>query len=243
MCLSPSREEERRFFSEKPSQQRRANMDQILDRLRIAVDCLEFMQLLDRVRGFLNPVEGYALMTMARLGPGLGEIVEIGSFMGKSTCWLATGTKQVLREKVTAVDHFEGSPEHQKGAAMETPDIVEKGSTLDAFKANIKAVGVDDYVDTIVASSEEAAKHWTKPIRLLFIDGDHSYEAARKDFELWSPFVIQGGLVLFHDIDVGDGVTKFYRELTGQSTEYEHQFQVASVAVLQKKKRSLERNS
>ncbi len=214
-------------------------MDEILLRLRTAADYSALTQLLDGVEGFLASIEGYVLLTMARMGPGLGEIVEIGSFMGKSTCWLATGTKQVLREKVTAIDHFRGSPEHQKGGRVEVQDIVEDGSTLDVFKANIKAVGVDDYVNTIVASSEEAAKDWTKPIRLLFIDGDHSYEASHKDFELWSPFVIQGGLVLFHDIDEWDGVTKFYRELAEHSTEYTHLFQVASVGVLQKTKPSL----
>jgi predicted O-methyltransferase YrrM len=34
----------------------------------------------------------------------------------------------------------------------------------------------------------------------LFIDGDHTYEGVRKDFEMYSPFVKKGGIVVFHDI-------------------------------------------
>ena len=34
----------------------------------------------------------------------------------------------------------------------------------------------------------------------LFIDGDHSYEGVKKDFELYHPFVKKGGIIIFHDI-------------------------------------------
>jgi predicted O-methyltransferase YrrM len=39
-----------------------------------------------------------------------------------------------------------------------------------------------------------------RPIDFLMIDGDHRYEAVRRDFELYSPLVAAGGLVAFHDI-------------------------------------------
>ncbi|GIW67117.1 MAG: hypothetical protein KatS3mg095_1015 [Candidatus Parcubacteria bacterium] len=34
----------------------------------------------------------------------------------------------------------------------------------------------------------------------LFIDGDHSYEGVKKDFEMYSPLVRKGGIIAFHDI-------------------------------------------
>lgn len=37
-------------------------------------------------------------------------------------------------------------------------------------------------------------------IDFLFIDGDHHYEAAKKDFEMYAPLVKSGGIVAFHDI-------------------------------------------
>jgi cephalosporin hydroxylase len=40
-------------------------------------------------------------------------------------------------------------------------------------------------------------------VDFLFIDGDHSYEGVRRDFELYSPLAAAGGLVAFHDIVPG----------------------------------------
>jgi predicted O-methyltransferase YrrM len=37
-------------------------------------------------------------------------------------------------------------------------------------------------------------------VDLLFIDGDHTYEGVRKDWEMYSPLVRPGGLVVFHDV-------------------------------------------
>jgi len=37
-------------------------------------------------------------------------------------------------------------------------------------------------------------------IDFLFIDGDHSYEGVKKDFEMYSPMVRQGGIIALHDI-------------------------------------------
>ena len=47
--------------------------------------------------------------------------------------------------------------------------------------------------------SSEAVGDWSEPIDVLLIDGDHSYEATREDFESWSPFVTPDGTILFHD--------------------------------------------
>ncbi len=37
-------------------------------------------------------------------------------------------------------------------------------------------------------------------VDVLFIDGDHAYEAVKRDFEMYSPLVRPGGLIMFHDI-------------------------------------------
>jgi len=52
----------------------------------------------------------------------------------------------------------------------------------------------------------------------LFIDGDHTYEGVRRDFEMYSPLVRGGGAVAFHDIVPGPpenvgGVPKFWSEV------------------------------
>lgn len=55
------------------------------------------------------------------------------------------------------------------------------------------------------------------PIDLLFVDGDHSYESVRADYELYEPLVKH--IIAFHDIyginpsDPGLGVYRFWNEI------------------------------
>jgi len=203
-------------------------------RLGVVADFKAHEAALAGVEGHLNPAEGYALLLLAAHGAGQGEIVEIGSFMGLSTCWLALGTQSAGREPVTAVDHFKGSKEHQAGRRHECAVLVRDGSTYPQFLENIERVGVSGQVRPVQASSEEAASAWDRPIRLLFIDGDHRYEATRRDFELWSPFVAPGGYIVFHDVETTwPGVTQFYRELMAQSG-YQEVFAVESLRIVRK---------
>ena len=61
-----------------------------------------------------------------------------------------------------------------------------------------------------------------RQLDLLFVDGDHSYAGVRADFEMYSPFVRQGGVVAFHDIAVQqppNEVARFWNEI---KTRYPH---------------------
>jgi predicted O-methyltransferase YrrM len=56
-------------------------------------------------------------------------------------------------------------------------------------------------------------------VDLLFIDGDHTYEGVRRDFEMYSPLVRKGGIIAFHDICPGPeenvgGVPRFWAEVS-----------------------------
>jgi hypothetical protein len=47
--------------------------------------------------------------------------------------------------------------------------------------------------------SQALAERWSQPVDVVFVDGDHSEAGCRADWELWHPFVVPAGLVLFHD--------------------------------------------
>jgi predicted O-methyltransferase YrrM len=52
----------------------------------------------------------------------------------------------------------------------------------------------------------------------LFIDGDHTYTGVKKDFEMYSPLIREGGIIAFHDIveskfDKKIEVSKFWNEI------------------------------
>jgi predicted O-methyltransferase YrrM len=67
-----------------------------------------------------------------------------------------------------------------------------------------------------------------RKLDLLFIDGDHSYEGVKSDYELYSGFVRPGGVIAFHDIqpgyelELGVAVSRFWREypLPGERREF-----------------------
>ena len=151
---------------------------------------------------------------MAAHGQGEGEVVEIGSLMGRSTCWLwLWGAKApgVKRSRPWIISM--GPKEHRAGKRHEVAVLAEEGTTFNRFLENLAAHQVKSWVRPVVKGSLEAARTWKKPIRLLFIDGDHRYEATRDDFEAWSGFVISGGYIAFHDVDSWPGVTEFYHQL------------------------------
>lgn len=65
------------------------------------------------------------------------------------------------------------------------------------------------------------AQLWEKPISLLFIDGDHSYEGVQKDHTAWVPKVKKGGTVLYHDYDHPD-TKRFLDDTYGDNKEVCH---------------------
>lgn len=192
--------------------------------------------LFEDVTGYLHVEEGCALCAMAAGGTGEGEVVEIGSYRGRSTCFLAFGLQLRGSGIVHAVDHFRGSPEHQEGKPCEDFYVVRDGSLLPIFTANLKRNKLDTYVKPIVSSSSDAAQQWSgSPIRLLFIDGDHSYEGTQADFNAWEQFIPQGGFVAFHDVsDDWPGVKRFFEEITSPGTGWQTRLVVGSLCVVER---------
>jgi predicted O-methyltransferase YrrM len=187
-----------------------ANIEFIQDRLNSRSEIEEPRSRFADIPGFLLDQEGYLLLLLAKYGPGDGEIVEIGSFMGKSTCWLAAGAASAGREKVTAIDTFQGSPEHH-----DDPDLAKAlatGKLFDGFCYMLVKHELQNQVTPIIGDSHAAAATWNQPLRLLFIDGDHSYEAVARDFADWEKHVVPGGVACFHDVDSWEGVTRFYTQ-------------------------------
>lgn len=133
------------------------------------------------IEGWLTPHEG------AFLSGATGVIVEIGSFQGKSTIYLAQSG-----EKIYAIDPHKGDISGGKTSP-----------TLRTFKKNIAEANLDAKVVVIVKTSKDAAKGWKKPINFLFIDGLHDAGHALEDFLLWSPHVVGGGIIAMHDAFCG----------------------------------------
>jgi len=159
------------------------------------------------VPGMVQKDECLWLYEMAKLC-SKGVIVEIGSSAGMSTICLALGSKAGNCVDVYAVDPFNGGggtpdPTWWDMSHEGSPDqkyYVNQGVSFKPFWDNIKKFHVEDIVHPIIEYSELAVKKYPgKPIELLFIDGDHRYNYVKLDLDLWTPFLIPGGIVALHD--------------------------------------------
>jgi hypothetical protein len=74
-----------------------------------------------------------------------------------------------------------------------------EATTFDDFTKNLKEAGVADFVVPRREYSSAVAREWAGPLRLLWIDGDHSHAGARADFDGFIRFLQPGGIVAFHD--------------------------------------------
>lgn len=159
--------------------------------------------LAEGVTGFMPADEGRALYDAAvgYLGDGTG--VEIGTYCGKSTVMLGAAAQQTGGVLYT-VDHHHGSEEHQVGWEYHDTSMVDPVTglfdTLPTLRHTLDAAGLDDHVIAVVGRSHVVARSWRTPLRLLFIDGGHTEEAAQRDYDGWAPRVEVGGALVIHDV-------------------------------------------
>jgi predicted O-methyltransferase YrrM len=74
--------------------------------------------------------------------------------------------------------------------ALALPRLAPPGGRIVALQADSHAAATVEAVRAAAGG----------PVDFLFLDGDHSYEGVRDDFEAYSPLVRPGGLVAFHDV-------------------------------------------
>jgi predicted O-methyltransferase YrrM len=124
--------------------------------------------------------------------------VEIGSWMGRSTCCLGQLIKESQKSiKVYAVDTFEGSDEH-----IEIIKDIEENSTslLEIFKRHTSLCGVNKIITPIKgASLDVVSKFKDESIDFIFIDASHDYENVLADITAWYPKLKPGGLIAGDD--------------------------------------------
>lgn len=122
----------------------------------------------------------------------LRTVVEIGTAKG-GTFWLLC---QLAADNATmiSVDLVGGvhGPRDQRWATRK--QLEQCGRR----RQKIRLVRGDSHARTTLERTITATRG--KPVDLLFIDGDHRYASVKKDFEMYSPLVRSGGLVVFHDI-------------------------------------------
>jgi len=137
-----------------------------------------------------------------------GDILEIGSFKGRSTVLLAQASQLGDGANVIAVDPL-NSP------SVTDPDLGGQDSVEAEFFRSLSAGGVEQRVEFHKMLSAELAGRWPagRRLRLLWIDGDHTYAGVKIDFDGFAGFLDDGGIIAMHDVLKGfDGPIRVFME-------------------------------
>lgn len=193
-------------------------------------------------KGFLDEEEGLRLHDLARAQASLGPIVEIGSYCGKSAVYLGTGA-QAGGGTLVCVDHHRGSEENQPGWEHHDSDTWDTDAgamdTLPFLRRALRLADLEQHVMIVVAQSTTLASIWSTPLGMLFIDGGHSFEIARADYDAWTPKIAPGGILAIHDLfpnpaDGGQAPIEIYRRGCA-SGEYDELPTTKTLGVLRKR--------
>jgi predicted O-methyltransferase YrrM len=156
-----------------------------------------------QVRGWCEPEELRWLATAAANVPPGGIIIEVGSWVGRSTTAMALAMPE--RAKLLAIDTWLGSPEDVPSAADGT--LPTKGThqlppavLWETFKSNLSDQIEENRVIPLRMTSEQAARLFRPGCAdLCFIDASHTEAAVRQDIWWWQWVVAPGGVLCGHD--------------------------------------------
>ena len=146
------------------------------------------------IPGWFNYSESYDVIVDKI--PDDGVIVEIGSFLGRSTHYLATSLFNANKfdVKIYCIDTFEGSSEH---ANIKLPK-----DFLFMFKENLKFFTGRDMVIPVQSRSDNPdtlAKFEKESVDYIMVDGAHEYDAVEDDIINWWPKLKSNGVMVGDD--------------------------------------------
>lgn len=153
--------------------------------------------------GLISPEVGSLLYDEAGLVQRDRAIVELGSYKGKSTAYLAAGALDNTEAPVFAVDAWSEEVSAWRNRVLERLP----SATFREFDRQLTEAGVREHVTTIQSLTALAADFWEfnyaekHAVGLLYIDGDHHYDAVLADYRAWHRFLAEDAVVIFDDYD------------------------------------------
>ncbi len=132
--------------------------------------------------------------------PDNPTIVEVGSFMGRSTSLLAGARRLRGSGKVHAIDPFDCSGDEYSIPHYEQMLESSGAKTLEeAFRNHIHRLELTPWVETYKGTSLDVVAKWDRPIDLLLLDGDQTPNIQRASYESWIPFLKEGGQFILNN--------------------------------------------
>lgn len=194
----------------------------------------------DSIKGFLELNEGIALYEEVKRVSKNNFCVEIGSYCGKSTCFIGQACKE-NKSKLITIDHHKGSEEQQLGELYFDAEVYDEKlgrvNTLPLLEKNLAKFDLEDIVKPLVMDSISASKIVENNADLIFIDGSHTFESAESDYELWKNKIKKGGTLAIHDVydsedEGGQAPNKIFKQSLNEGFNFMKR--VKSLVLLQK---------
>jgi predicted O-methyltransferase YrrM len=163
----------------------------------------------------------------------LKNVMEIGSEAGGTFyLWCRLTALGGLKISLDLPSGDSGSGRFRDKAALAA-----RTAQFKCWSANVHVVTGDSHQQSVWREVESILGG--NQLDFLFIDGDHSCEGVKMDFEDYRCFVRPGGLIAFHDINdsefhrrQGCFVEKFWRELQGEKQEFNAHQEWGGIGVL-----------
>lgn len=142
---------------------------------------------------------------LCELAKGCSFVAEIGSYLGASACCFASGLEQMsgwTSGKIICIDtwHNDAMSEGERDTWLEFKRNTER------YASQIQPVR--GFSTDVVGQVKVISEH----LDLLFIDGDHSYEGVKADWEAYKRLMRPNSIVIFHDIGWAEGVRRVVNE-------------------------------
>jgi len=176
----------------------------------------ELKHYFDKTEGMINFDEAVLLYNLAKQAQG-ECIIEVGSYRGRSTTMLSRGSMDGNKLPVYAIEPHES----YTGVLGGKFGSADRG----AFYQCMLDTSSYHMVRLVNLSSEIVAPNWNKKVGLLWIDGDHSYDGVKRDFECWFPHLAKNAVIAFDDSQNPDlGPRQLIEELvkSGRFVEIDH---------------------
>lgn len=123
------------------------------------------------------------------------NILEIGTFFG-GTFYLLCKLSDENGKKISLDYPFFGTPGGD--SVIQNQEIII--SNLKKFSKNVEVLTMDSHSPETLSHIENIMGN--QEFDFIFIDGDHSYEGVKQDFEMYKHLLKDGGYIGFHDINI-----------------------------------------
>jgi hypothetical protein len=154
--------------------------------------------------------------------PSGGVVVEIGAWKGRMTAWLVEAVQQ--------------RPDPLPVISID-PHAGELGESWDDFCQTVADFRLAERgLQVIRERSHDAARSWTRPIAMLWIDGSHDYEDVARDIVDYVPHVVADGIIALDDSAGGlfPGVERAIAEWAATSSNIQHVATLRNVSIFRK---------